>query len=116
LLVPRATSTIEVLQRPLESAQYTSLLFCGRAYDEQVRLSFGRVGTAADNAAIEAFWSTLKRELRHLHGRRVWPDRNSLRAALFDYIEIFYNRERHQARLAHRTPVEYEQREIEIRV
>jgi len=36
-------------------SQYTSLLFCDRAYDEQVRLSFGRIGTAADNAAIEAF-------------------------------------------------------------
>lgn len=91
-------------------------LSCDRAYDEQVRLSFGRIGTAADNAAIEAFWSTLKRELRHLHGRRVWPDRASLRAALFDYIEIFYNRERHQAWLSDLTPAEYEQREIEIRV
>jgi putative transposase len=105
-----------VIHHADHGSQYTSLLFCDRAYDERVRLSFGRVGTAADNAAIEAFWSTLKRELRHLHGRRVWPDRGSLRAALFDYIEIFYNRERHQARLAHLTPVEYEQREIEIRV
>ena len=105
-----------VIHHADHGSQYTSLLFCDRAYDEQVRLSFGRVGTAADNAAIEAFWSTLKRELRHLHGRRVWPDRSSLRAALFDYIEIFYNRERHQARLAHLTPAEYEQTEIEIRV
>jgi hypothetical protein len=37
-------------------------------------------------------------------------------AALFDYIEIFYNRERHQAGLDHRTPAEYEKREIEIKV
>jgi transposase InsO family protein len=105
-----------VIHHADHGSQYTSLLFCDRAHDEDVRLSFGRVGTAADNAAIEAFWSTLKRELRFLYGRRVWPDRASLRAALFDYIEVFYNRERHQAWLAHRTPAEYEQREIEIKV
>jgi putative transposase len=116
MAIRRRRPPVGVIHHADHGSQYTSLLFCDRAYDEQVRLSFGRVGTAADNAAIEAFWSTLKRELRHLHGRRVWPDRSSLRAALFDYIEIFYNRERHQARLAHLTPVEYEQREIEIRV
>lgn len=105
-----------VIHHADHGSQYTSLLFCDRAHDEEVRLSFGRIGTAADNAAMEAFWSTLKRELRFLHHRRVWPDRPSLRAALFDYIEIFYNRERHQARLAHQTPAEYEKTEIEITV
>jgi transposase InsO family protein len=84
------------------------LAFCDRAHDEKVRLSFGRVGTAADNAAMEAFWSTLKRELRHIYGHRLWPNRAALRAALFDYIEVFYNRERHQTRLGHKTPVEHE--------
>lgn len=88
-------------------SQYTSVAFCDRALEEDVRLSFGRVGTAADNAAMEAFWSTLKRELRHLYSHRIWPNRAALRAAMFDYIEVFYNRERHQARLGHKTPAEY---------
>jgi putative transposase len=57
---------------------------------------------------MEAFWSTLKRELRHIHGYRVWSNRAALRAALFDYIEVFYNRERHQTRLGHKTPAEHE--------
>jgi putative transposase len=96
------------------TAQYTSILFCDRAADEQIRLSFGKVGSPADNAAMEAFWSTLKRELRHIHGRRSWPDRQSLRAALFDYIEVFYNRERHQARLGHQTPAEYEAATVNV--
>jgi putative transposase len=65
----------EVIQHADHGSQYTSILFCDRAHDEQVRLSFGQIGTAADNAAMEAFWSTLKRELRHLHCRHVWPDR-----------------------------------------
>lgn len=98
----------EVIHHADHGSQYTSLTFCDRADDEKIRLSFGRIGTCADNAAMEAFWSVLKRELRHLHGHHVWPDRASLRAALFDYIEVFYNRERHQARLGHKTPAEYE--------
>jgi transposase InsO family protein len=89
-------------------SQFTSLAFCDRAWDEKVRLSFGRVGTAADNARMEAFWSVLKRELEHIHAQQIWSNRAALRAALFDYIEVFYNRERHQAGLGHKTPAEYE--------
>ena len=84
------------------------MAFCDTALDANVALSFGRVGDAFDNAAMEAFWSTLKRELAHIHRRRRWTSRAELRAALFDYIEAFYNRARHQTGLAHLTPAEYE--------
>ncbi len=97
-----------VIHHADHGSQYTSTAFCDKAFDKEVALSFGRVGTAADNAAIEAFWSTLKRELAHIHGHRIWPNRTALRAALFDYIEVFYNRQRHQPRLGHHTPAEYE--------
>lgn len=89
-------------------AQYTSMAFCDSALDAEVALSFGSVGDAYDNAAMEAFWSTLKRELAHIHHRHHWASRAELRAALFDYIEVFYNRQRHQAALDHRTPAEAE--------
>ncbi len=108
MAIRRRRPRVGVIHHADHGSQYTSLSFCDRAYDEQVRLSFGRIGTAADNAAMEAFWSVLKRELFHLYGHRVWPDRASLRSALFEYIEVFYNRERHQAGLGHRTPAEYE--------
>jgi putative transposase len=108
MAIRRRRPRVGVIHHADHGSQYTSLSFCDRAYDEKVRLSFGRIGTAADNAAMEAFWSVLKRELFHLYDHQVWPDRASLRAALFEYIEVFYNRERHQARLGHRTPAEYE--------
>ena len=41
-----------------------------------------------------------------IHHRDRWSSRRDLRAALFDYIEAFYNRARHQAGLDHRTPAE----------
>lgn len=61
------------------------------------------------NAAVEAFWATLKRGLAWIHDRATWPTRASLRTALFDHIEAFYNPERIQRRLGHRSPVDYEE-------
>ena len=51
-------------------------------------------------------WATLKREIRHLHGDWSQITRSQLRTILFDYIETFYNRTRHQAGLDHQTPAE----------
>ena len=87
-------------------AQYTSGEFSNRMTDWKINPSFGRTGVCFDNAAIEATWATMKREIRHLHGD--WNDktRSEMRTILFAYIETFYNRQRHQARLGHRTPAE----------
>lgn len=87
-------------------SQYTSLEFSTRLSDWHINASFGRTGTCFDNAAMESTWATLKRELRHLHGPCEQMTRGQLRTALFAYIETFYNRARHQARLDHRTPTE----------
>ncbi len=86
--------------------QYTSLAFCNRLEDHGLLASFGSTGDCFDNAAMESFWATLKRELEWIHGTRRWNTRAELRAALFDYIEVFYNRTRHQTRLDHHTPSE----------
>jgi transposase InsO family protein len=55
---------------------------------------------------MESVWATLKKELRDLHGDLTQLTRSQLRTALFDYVEVFYNRQRHQARLGHHTPAE----------
>lgn len=61
------------------------------------------------NAAMETFGATLKREIAHIRGAGgIWfPTRAAARAYLFEFIEVFYNRQRHQAGLGHRTPAEY---------
>ena len=74
--------------------------------DHDVSASFGRTGVCWDNAAMESTWATIKREVRHIHGDWETMTRSQLRTVLFDYIETFYNRQRHQARLGHRTPAE----------
>jgi len=58
-----------------------------------------------DNAAMESFWSTLKRDLIH---RRHFATRAEARAAIFEWIEVFYNRTRFHSALGYRSPVDFE--------
>ena len=67
--------------------------------------SMSRKGNCYDNATMESFWSTLKLELIY---RRQFEGANQLSGALFDYIEIFYNRQRLHSALDYRTPEEVE--------
>jgi putative transposase len=86
--------------------QYTSLELGTSLADWGVTASFGRTGVCWDNAAMESTWATVKKEIHHIHGDWEQMTRSQLRTILFDYIETFYNRRRHQARLGHRTPNE----------
>jgi hypothetical protein len=90
-------------------AAYTSLAFSRRVVELEVDQSFGSTGDCYDNAAVESFFATLKRELAWIHATKNWPTRAALRSALFDYIEGFYNPERIQRRLGHQSPINYEQ-------
>jgi putative transposase len=85
---------------------YTSLEFTNRLADWKLDASYGSTGDCFDNAAMESFWATLKREIIHIHGNWAQHTRSELRTILFEYIEVFYNRQRHQALLDHHTPEE----------
>ena len=67
--------------------------------------SMGDVGTAADNAAMESFFSLLQKNV--LNTRR-WATRDELRIAIVTWIERTYHRRRRQTRLGRLTPIEYE--------
>jgi len=69
--------------------------------------SMSRKANCYDNAAMEAFWSTLKLELIYRRERE-FSSLAEARAALFDYIEIFYNRRRLHSALGFRTPTDFE--------
>jgi len=94
-----------------QGTQYTALDFTNRLEDLGLVPSYGSVGDAYDNAAMETFWATLKRELAWTTKITRFESRAQLRTALFDYIEVFYNRQRHQAGLDHQSPAEYETRQ-----
>jgi transposase InsO family protein len=67
--------------------------------------SMSRKANCYDNATMEAFWSTLKLELIY---RRQFADADQLRQALFDYLEVFYNRQRLHSALGYQTPAGFE--------
>ena len=100
----------EVIHHADHGAQYTSFNFAVAAGNANVRLSFGSVGDAFDNAAIEAFWARLKVEIAWIRGSIRFRTRAEAHAYLFEFIEVFYNRQRHQAGLGHLTPTEYHDR------
>jgi transposase InsO family protein len=102
----RREPTRELVHHADHGSQYTSLEFTNRLADWKLNGSYGSVGDAYDNAAMEAFWATLKKEVRHIWGPVEHFTRSELRTILFDYIEVFYNRSRHQVALDDRTPAE----------
>ena len=59
--------------------------------------------TTDANAVAEAFFATLKGELRH---RQAWPTRAAARLATFEFIEVWCNRRRRHSTLGYRTPSE----------
>jgi transposase InsO family protein len=67
--------------------------------------SMGQVGTAADNAAMESFFSLLQ---NNVLDRQRWKTRNELRIAIVTWIERTYHRRRRQQGLGRLTPIEYE--------
>jgi len=86
--------------------QYASGAFQALLHTHQILPSMSSRGNCYDNANIESFWSTLKTELIH---RQSFHDLPQARSAIFEYIEIFYNRQRLHSALGYKTPVEYEQ-------
>ena len=84
--------------------------YCSVAYRQGLALamvipSMSRPGNCYDNATMGSFWSSLKRELVH---RCRFATRAQAKAVIFEWIEIFYNRERFHSALGYQSPVDFE--------
>ena len=90
-----------------QGTQFTSWAFTRRALDSGLLPSMGSVGSCYDNAMIESFWSRMQVELLD---RRIWRTRVELANAIFEYLEIFHNRQRRHSALGMLTPIEFETR------
>lgn len=69
-----------------------------------MQASMSHRGNCFDNAPMESFWGTLKNELVH---HRHYATRDHAIAEITEYIEIFYNRQRRQARLGYLSPAAF---------
>lgn len=86
--------------------------YCSQKYRKlldqfKMTASMSRKGNCYDNAPMESFWGTLKNEL--IYHRRYATRREAIQE-IKEYIEIFYNRQRKQARLAYLSPAVFERR------
>jgi putative transposase len=90
-------------------SQYTSLAFGRRCRQAGITPSMGSVGDCFDNALAESFFASLECELID---RNRWRTHTEARAAVFDYIEAFYNPRRRHSALAYLSPAEFERRRL----
>ena len=67
--------------------------------------SMGRVASSVDNTMVESYWSTMQRELLDT---RTWASTDQLSAAIFEWIEAWYNPRRRHSGLGNLAPAEYE--------
>jgi putative transposase len=85
-------------------SQFTSVRYGERLAEIGAVPSIGS-GQCYDNAMIESFWGRLQTVLLN---RKRWKTRIELANAIFDYLEIFHNRQRRHSAVGMRTPIEFE--------
>lgn len=90
-----------------QGSQYASYEYQKRLEKAQALSSMSRKGDCYDNAPMESFFSTLKRE--RIHRRKYWS-RQEAAGDIGDYIERFYNRQRRHSQLGGLSPVQFEAR------
>ena len=85
-------------------SQYASLAYQKLMTHARCQVSMSRTGNCYDNAMMESFFATLKAECV----TAPFESHAQARTAIFEYIEVWYNRQRRHSALAYRTPVEFD--------
>ncbi|MCK9932327.1 IS3 family transposase, partial [Frankia sp. Mgl5] len=99
-----------VIHHSDQGSQYVSREFARICTQHDVRRSVGSAGDCYDNAVTESFFATLECELLD---RTIFTTHDQARAALFDFIEGFYNRQRRHSTNGYLSPHEHENRYYE---
>jgi putative transposase len=88
-----------------QGSQYTSAIYQSHLTSTNIQLSMSRVGNCYDNAVAESFFGTLKAECV----TRQFATHAQARTTIFEYIEVWYNRQRLHSTLGYLSPVQFEQ-------
>jgi transposase InsO family protein len=99
----------EILSHTDRGSQYASKLYRDFLEENGITASMSRKGNCWDNAFAESFFHTLKVELVH---RESFETRSEAMIKIFEYIEVWYNRQRLHSSLGFKTPVEYETEQL----
>jgi putative transposase len=103
--VGRQSPTEGLIHHSDRGRQYASYAYQELLKEYGMTPSMSRSGNCYDNAYMESFFGTLKTEL--VHGER-YRSRLEARLSIFEYVEVFYNRQRIHSALGYRSPEEYE--------
>ena len=95
----------ELIHHSDQGSQYQSQLFRSKLKEYGITLSMSRRGNCWDNAPVESFFKTVKNEMQN---DARFKSREEARAQLFDYIEVFYNRQRLHSTLGYVSPAQFE--------
>jgi transposase InsO family protein len=99
---------VDLIHHSDRGSEYASLAYQALLRQHQIQSSMSKKGDCYDNAMIESFWGTLKEECD-----APFPSlsRYGAKIAIFEYIEIYYNRKRRHSALGYLSPVNFEKRE-----
>lgn len=97
--------TASLIQHTDRGSQYTADDYLALLKAHGIQVSMSDKGNPYDNAMIESFFSTLRAELTDLQR---FTTRQAARTALFEFIEVFYNRQRLHSSLGYRSPAAFE--------
>jgi transposase InsO family protein len=99
--------TVGLLHHSDRGSQYAATSYQRLLGEHGITTSMSRTGNCWDNACVESFFGTLKRELVY---HRHYTTREDATQDIFEYIEVFYNRRRRHSTLGYNSPAEYEAR------
>jgi transposase InsO family protein len=108
MALPTRQPTAGLLHHSDRGSQYAAGPYQQLLTTHGITASMSRKGNCCDNACVESFFGTLKREL--VYHRRYTTQREATQD-IFEYIEVFYNRKRRHSTLGYDSPAEYEARE-----
>lgn len=97
--------TADLVHHSDRGSEYASTSYQEMLHQHNIQISMSRKGDCYDNSMMESFWGTLKEEGI---GQEIFSSREEAKTALFDYIEVFYNRKRRHSSLGYLSPVDFE--------
>lgn len=102
MAIRRARPAVGLILHSDRGSEFANAKFHRRAAEANIRLSMSSTGNCYDNAAAESFFATVKLEAIP---EGIFASRQQARSDLFDYIEVFYNRQRLHSGIAYARPV-----------
>lgn len=105
MALARRAPSGELLHHSDRGVQYACDQYRQMLAEHGIQASMSRKGDCYDNALMESFWGTLKTELTH---HELYPTRVEARHSIFEYIEVFYNRQRRHSAIGYMSPEAFE--------